>query len=82
MPHWAIPDVPGEPKVEPPPPPRVDCHQPKPDSANLPPNPTTGDDVAWTVWAARVYGYIKLWVNGWNADDECLKDLRSKGVIR
>lgn len=82
VPPWAIPDVPGEASAPKPLPPRVDCSTPRPPDSALPPNPTTDDGLAWSVWASRVYGYIKLWVGKADADDGCLAALREKGVIR
>jgi hypothetical protein len=84
---WAIPDTPlapgqvARPEFKPEPP-RLDCRQPKPAASSLPQHPRTGDDVAWSIWAARVYGYVRQWYAKDDAEISCEKKLRDKGVFR
>lgn len=88
VPHYAIPDPPPTKGGEPakpafkPNPPKVDCQQPRPPASALPQHPTTGNDPDWTIWAARVYGYVRLWYDKDAGERACLEALRKGGVIR
>lgn len=61
-------------------PPRVDCKQEQP--APVAEHPRTEDQQAWEIWAIRVYGHIRAWVDRDVREVTCLEDLKAKGVIQ
>ena len=61
-------------------PPRVDCNQPS--AVDPPPHPTVADIEAWTIWAVKAYFTIGQERSLDRIEEDCIQQLKTKGIIR